>query len=333
MNKKIAVLTSGGDAPGLNAAIRAVVRAGNYYGYEVIGIKRGFKGLIEKEFEILDARKVSGFLNIGGTFLLTAREKRFYYKEYRKKAVENLKEKNIEALFVIGGNGSFQAANLLVKEFNFPVIGIPKTIDNDTYGTDYTIGFDTAVNTAVEAVEKIKDTSMSHERVFIVEVMGRNSGFIALSTGIATGADVILIPEYPFPLHVIVDTIVSGRKRGKNFFIIILAEGVAKAQELAPIVEKELSKYGNFGEVRYSVLGYIQRGGSPTAYDRIIASKFGVFAVKHYIDGNINFMVSLENGKIMAKPLNISFNKIKKPDLKDFEIANILSTWNNKNRD
>ena len=326
MNKKIAVLTSGGDAPGLNAAIRAVVRAGNYYGYEVIGIKRGFKGLIEKEFEILDARKVSGFLNIGGTFLLTAREKRFYYKEYRKKAVENLKEKNIEALFVIGGNGSFQAANLLVKEFNFPVIGIPKTIDNDTYGTDYTIGFDTAVNTAVEAVEKIKDTSMSHERVFIVEVMGRNSGFIALSTGIATGADVILIPEYPFPLHVIVDTIVSGRKRGKNFFIIILAEGVAKAQELAPIVEKELSKYGDFGEVRYSVLGYIQRGGSPTAYDRIIASKFGIFAVKHYTDGNINFMVSLENGNIVAKPLNISFNKIKKPNLIDFEIANILST-------
>ncbi len=326
MTKRIAVLTSGGDAPGLNAAIRAVVRAGNYYGYEVIGVRRGYKGLIEKEFEPLDARKVSGFLNRGGTFLLTAREKRFYEKEYRKKAVENLKSENIEALFVIGGNGSFQAANLLVKEFGFPIIGIPKTIDNDTYGTDYTIGFDTAVNTAVEAVEKIKDTSMSHERVFIVEVMGRKSGFIALATGISTGADVILIPEYPFPLHVIIDTIVEGRKRGKNFFIIILAEGVAKAQELAPVVEKELSKHGDFGEIRYSVLGYIQRGGSPTAYDRITASKFGVFAVEHYINGNINFMVALENGKIIAKPLSVSFNKVKKPDLKEFEIANILST-------
>ena len=326
MTKRIAVLTSGGDAPGLNAAIRAVVRAGNYYGYEVIGVRRGYKGLIEKEFEPLDARKVSGFLNRGGTFLLTAREKRFYEKEYRKIAVENLKSENIEALFVIGGNGSFQAANLLVKEFNFPVVGIPKTIDNDTYGTDYTIGFDTAVNTAVEAVEKIKDTSMSHERVFIVEVMGRKSGFIALSTGISTGADVILIPEYPFPIHVIVDTIIEGRKRGKKFFIIILAEGVAKAQELAPIVEKELSKHEEFGEVRYSVLGYIQRGGAPTAYDRIIASKFGVFAVEHYMNGNIDFMVALDNGKIVAKPLSVSFNKIKKPDLKEFEVANILST-------
>jgi 6-phosphofructokinase 1 len=326
MSKKIAILTSGGDAPGLNAAIRAVVRAGNYYGYDVIGIKRGFKGLIEKEFINLDARTVSGFLNLGGTFLLTSRENRFYQYEYRKIAVENLKNEKVEALFVIGGNGSFQAANLIVKEFNFPVIGIPKTIDNDTYGTDYTIGFDTAVNTAVEAVEKIKDTSMSHERVFIVEVMGRKSGFIALSTGIATGADVILIPEYPFPLHLIIDTIVSAKKRGKNFFIIILAEGVAKAQELAPVVEKELSKHGDFGEIRYSVLGYIQRGGSPTAYDRIIASKFGVFAVEEYVKGNINFMVALEKGQITLKPLEVSFNKIKKPDFKEFEIANILST-------
>ncbi len=326
MTKRIAVLTSGGDAPGLNAAIRAVVRAGNYYNYEVIGIKRGYKGLIEGEYEFLDARKVSGFLNRGGTFLLTAREKRFKYYEYRKKAVENLNKLGVEALFVIGGNGSFQAANLLIKEFNFPVIGIPKTIDNDVYGTDYTIGFDTAVNTAVDAVEKIKDTSMSHERIFVVEVMGRDSGFIALSTGISTGADVILIPEYPFPMHVIVDTIVEGKKRGKNFFIIILAEGVAKAQELAPLVEKELSKHGDFGEVRYSVLGYIQRGGSPSAYDRIIASKFGVFAVQHFVKGNIDFMVALDKGQIVAKPLSVSFGKIKKPNLEDFEIANILST-------
>ncbi|RMA92567.1 ATP-dependent 6-phosphofructokinase [Hydrogenothermus marinus] len=324
--KKIAIITSGGDAPGLNAAIRAVVRTANYYNIQVIGFKRGLKGLIENEFIPLDARVVSGFLDKGGTFLLTARENRFYQYEYRKIAIENLKKHNIDALFVIGGNGSFQAANLLVKEFNFPVIGIPKTIDNDTYGTDYTIGFDTCINTNVEAIEKIKDTTMSHERIFIVEVMGRKSGFIALETGIATGADVILIPEYPFPLHVIVDTIIEGKKRGKNFFVIILAEGVAKAQELAPLVERELSKHGNFGEVRYSVLGYIQRGGSPSAYDRLIASRFGVFAVEHYIKGNINFMVALEKGEILAKPLNVSFGKIKKPDLKQFEVANILST-------
>ncbi|RMD47015.1 MAG: 6-phosphofructokinase [Aquificota bacterium] len=323
--KKIAVITSGGDAPGLNAAIRAVVRAANYYNIEVVGFRRGLKGLIENDYINLDSRKVSGFLNIGGTFLLTSREKRFYQYKYRKKAVENLKSHNIDALFIIGGNGSFQAANILINEFDFPIIGIPKTIDNDTYGTDYTIGFDTAVNTAVEAVEKIKDTSMSHERVFIVEVMGRKSGFIALETGIATGADVIMIPEYPFCLHTIVDNIVKGRERGKDFFIIILAEGVGKAQELAPLVEKELSKYGNFGEVKYSVLGYIQRGGSPTAYDRVMASRFGVFAVEYYLKGNINFMVALEKGKIVAKPISISFGKIKKPDLKEFEIANILS--------
>ncbi len=322
--KKIAVLTSGGDAPGLNACIRAVVRAGHYYNLEVIGVKRGFKGLIEKEFINLSPRDVSQIINRGGTILLSAREERFHQYQYRKTAAQNLRDEKIDALFVIGGNGSFQGAYLLVKEFGVPVIGIPKTIDNDTYGTDYTIGFDTAVNNAVQAIDKIRDTSMSHERVFVVEVMGRKSGFIALSAGIGAGADVTLIPEYPFPMHVIVDSIVQARKRGKHFSIVVVAEGVASGKEIAQILSEKLKPY-DFGGVRYSVLGYIQRGGSPTAYDRIIASRFGVFAVEQFVKGKENIMVALENGKVVEKPLEVSFGKIKKPDLSDFELNNILT--------
>jgi len=322
--KKIAILTSGGDAPGLNACIRAVVRAGHYYNLEVIGVKRGFKGLIEKEFINLSPRDVSQIINKGGTVLLSAREERFHQYQYRKIAAQNLRDEKIDALFVIGGNGSFQGAYLLVKEFGIPVIGIPKTIDNDTYGTDYTIGFDTAVNNAVQAIDKIRDTSMSHERVFVVEVMGRKSGFIALSAGIGAGADVTLIPEYPFPMHVIVDSIVGARKRGKHFSLVIVAEGVASGKEIAQILSEKLKLY-DFGGVRYSVLGYIQRGGSPTAYDRIIASRFGVFAVEQFVKGKENIMVALENGKVVEKPLEVSFGKIKKPDLSDFELNNILT--------
>ncbi|WP_297454709.1 6-phosphofructokinase [Persephonella sp.] len=322
--KKIAVLTSGGDAPGLNACIRAVVRAGHYYGFDVIGVRRGFKGLIEKDFIKLSPRDVGLIINRGGTILLTAREERFHDYQYRKVAAENIREEGIDALFVIGGNGSFQGANLLVKEFDIPVIGIPKTIDNDTYGTDYTIGFDTAVNNAVDAIDKIRDTTMSHERVFVVEVMGRNSGFIALAAGIATGADVTLIPEYPFPMHVIVDTVINSLKRGKRFSIIVVAEGVASAKEIAGILKEKLRPY-EFGGVRYAVLGHIQRGGSPTAFDRDIASRFGVFAVEEYLNGKKNIMVAYEKGEIVSKPLEISFGKIKAPDLKDFEINNILT--------
>ncbi len=322
--KKVAVLTSGGDAPGLNACIRAVVRSSWYFGLKIVGIKRGFKGLIEKEFEPLTPRSVGGILGRGGTILLSAREKRFLQKEYREIAYKNLINEGIDALFVIGGNGSFQGANLLNKEFNFPIIGIPKTIDNDTFGTDYTIGFDTAVNNAMDAIDKIRDTSMSHERIFVVEVMGRQSGFIALEVGLATGADVTLIPEYPFPLHAILNSIIQSRERGKRFSIVVVAEGVSSGKEMANLLEKHLKSTG-FGGVRYSVLGYIQRGGSPTVYDRNMASRFGAFAVEHYLQGNKNFMVAYENGKITFKPLEVSFGKIKKPDLKEFELANMLT--------
>ncbi len=322
--KKIAVLTSGGDAPGLNACIRAVVRTAHYHNISVVGIKRGFKGLIEKDFCHLDPRSVGGIINKGGTILLSSREPRFKDPEYRKKAYHTLKDLGIDTLIVIGGNGSFTAANIFATEFPINVIGIPKTIDNDLYGTDYTIGFDTAVNNAVDAIDKIRDTTISHERIFVIEVMGRDSGFIALDVGIATGADITLIPEYPFPIHIVVQKLIESYRSGKTFSIIVLAEGVAKAQELVPVLEEKLKDYA-IGGIRYSVLGYIQRGGSPTSFDRIIASRFGAFAVEKFLEGEKNFMVSYEKGDIKTKPLNVSFGKIKKPDLQIFELTKKLT--------
>ncbi|MGB9766514.1 MAG: 6-phosphofructokinase [Sulfurihydrogenibium sp.] len=322
--KRIGLLTSGGDCPGLNACIRAVVRTASYYGLETVGFIRGFKGLVDNDFKILDYKSVAGILQRGGTVLLTAREPRFKDYQYRKKAYENIKKLGIDALFVIGGNGSFQGAYLLQKEFGLNVIGIPKTIDNDIFGTDYSIGFDTAVNNAMEAIDKIKDTTMSHERVFIVEVMGRDSGFIALEVGLATGAEITLIPEYPLPLHIVEEKILKAKSMGKGFAIIVVAEGVASAKELAEILTQRL-KDKDIGEIRYQVLGYIQRGGSPTAYDRIMASKFGVFAVEKYVAGEKNFMVAFENGSVVLKPLEVSFGKIRVPNIKEYEINNILS--------
>ncbi len=322
--KKIGLLTSGGDCPGLNACIRAVSRTANFYGIKVIGFKRGFKGLIENEYIYLDYKTVAGILQKGGTILLTAREERFKEYEYRKIAYENLKNHGIDALFVIGGNGSFQGAYLLQKDFGFNVVGIPKTIDNDIYGTEYAIGFDTAINNAMDAIDKIKDTTMSHERVFIIEVMGRDSGFIALEVGLVVGAELTLIPEYPFPLHVIEETILKVKEMKKNFAIIVLAEGVASAKELTEILNSRL-KNKNIGEIRYQVLGYIQRGGSPTAYDRMMASKFGYYAVENYIKGNKNFMVTFEDGSFKIKPLEIAFNKIRVPNIEDYQLNNILS--------
>lgn len=322
--KKIAVLTSGGDCPGLNACIRAVVRTASFYGVEVYGFKRGFKGLIDNDYIKLDYKSVAGILQRGGTVLLTAREDRFKDRSYREIAYRNLVELGVDSLIVIGGNGSFQGANLLSQEFGLNVIGIPKTIDNDIYGTEYCIGFDTAVNNAMDAIDKIKDTTVSHERIFIVEVMGRDSGFIALEVGIATGAEITLIPEYPFPLHILEESIIKSKKMGKNFSIIVVAEGVASAKELASILKQRLKNY-NVGDIRYTVLGYIQRGGSPTAYDRVMASRFGYFALKKLMDGEKNFMVSFENGKICTKPLEVSFGKIRVPDLEEYQLNRILS--------
>ncbi len=322
--RKIGLLTSGGDCPGLNACIRAVVRTANFHGIDVIGFRRGFKGLIEDDYIPLDYKAVAGILQKGGTILFTAREERFKEYEYRKIAYENLKKHNLDALFVIGGNGSFQGAYLLQKDFGLNIIGIPKTIDNDIYGTEYAIGFDTAVNNAMDAIDKIKDTTMSHERIFIIEVMGRDSGFIALEVGLIVGAELTLIPEYPLPLHVIEETILKVKEMKKNFAIIVLAEGVASAKDLAEILNNRM-KNKNVGEIRYQVLGYIQRGGSPTAYDRMMASKFGYYAVENYINGNKNFMVCFENGTFKIKPIEITFNKIRVPNIEEYQLNNILS--------
>lgn len=322
--KKVGLITSGGDCPGLNACIRAVVRTASFYSLEVYGFKRGFKGLIEDDYTILNYKSVAGILQKGGTILLTAREPRFKDYNFRKLAYENLKKLGIDSLIVIGGNGSFQGANLLSSEFDLNVVGIPKTIDNDIYGTEYAIGFDTAVNNAMDAIDKIKDTTVSHERIFIVEVMGRDSGFIALEVGIATGAEITIIPEYPYPLHIIEEKILKSKQMGKNFAIIVLAEGVTSAKQLSEILNERLKDKG-VGEIRYSVLGYIQRGGSPTAYDRIMASRFGYFAVKKLVEGEKNFMVAFESGKIVTKPLSISFGKIRVPNIEDYQLNNILS--------
>ncbi|RUM60298.1 MAG: ATP-dependent 6-phosphofructokinase [Persephonella sp.] len=324
--KKIALLTSGGDAPGLNACIRAVVRTGYYYGLEVFGVRRGYKGLIENDFFLLKTRDVSGILEKGGTILLTSREERFSDFKYRKIAYKNLKNKGIDGIFIIGGNGSLEGAYLLAEEFNIPVIFIPKTIDNDIYGTDYTIGFDTAVNTVVDAISKIRDTSYSHERIFIVEVMGRKSGFIALASGIAGGADITLIPEYPFPMYLIEESIEKAFLKGKKNFIIVLAEGVSHAKEFRNLLIDRLNrKKVNISDIKYSVLGYIQRGGSPSAFDRILATRFGVFAVKEYLAGQKNIMVALEENKLKTKKLKDVHGKIKTPNIEDFETSKIVN--------
>lgn len=323
--KRIAVLTSGGDAPGLNACIRAIVRSAYYYGLEVFGVKRGYKGLIENDIFPLKTKDVSGILDKGGTVLLTSREPRFSEFQYRKKAYENLKKLNIEGLFIIGGNGSLEGANLLAEEFDIPIIFIPKTIDNDIFGTDYTIGFDTAVNTVVDAISKIRDTSYSHERIFIVEVMGRKSGFIALASGIASGSDITLIPEYPFPMYLIEESIEKAFLKGKKNFIIVLAEGVAHARDFRLTLLERLEKKINITDIKYSVLGYIQRGGSPSAFDRILATKFGVFAVKQFLAGQKNIMVSFEKGELTTKNIKEVCGKLKKPNIEDFDINHIVN--------
>lgn len=323
--KRIAVLTSGGDAPGLNACIRAIVRSGYYYGLEVFGVRRGYKGLIDDDFFLLKPKDVSGILDKGGTILLTSRELRFSQYQYRKQSYENLKKRNIDGLFIIGGNGSLKGAYYLSEEFDIPIIFIPKTIDNDVFGTDYTIGFDTAVNTVVDAIAKIRDTSYSHERIFIVEVMGRKSGFIALSSGIASGADITLIPEYPFPMYLIEESIEKAFLKGKKNFIIVLAEGVAHARDFRETLLERLEKKINIPDIKYSVLGYIQRGGSPSAFDRLLATRFGVFAVKQFLSGKKNIMVAFEKGELKTKEIKDIHEKIKKPDIEDFDISHIVN--------
>ena len=298
--KRIAVLTSGGDAPGMNAAIRAVVRTALNYNLKVFGINRGYQGMISGEIVELTSKSVRGIIQRGGTILRTARSEEFRTPEGRKKANENLIKHKIDAVVVIGGDGSFMGAGIFSQEYNIPFVGIPGTIDNDMFGTDYTIGYDTALNTVTEAIDKIKDTALSHDRTFFVEVMGRDAGFIALKAGIATGAEMVLIPEISGQEEKLEKVLANTDKRSN---IIIVAEG-NKMGGAEDVAKKYGEKYKSRG-VRVNVLGHMQRGGSPTAFDRYLASRMGVEAVDALMDNLRSIMVGYSNHKVV----HVSFNK------------------------
>lgn len=323
--KRVGVLTSGGDAPGMNAAIRGVTRTAIYYGLKVTGIRHGFHGMINNHFVPLKAYSVSDILARGGTILKTARSKEFMEPEGRKKAYENLKAAEIDAVVVIGGDGSLTGARVFCDEFfDIPFIGIPGTIDNDIYGTDYTIGYDTALNTVVEAVDKIRDTAGSHNRLFFIEVMGRDAGFIALKSGIATGAEAILIPEVEGQVENLKDYLEKGFKRKKSSNIIIVAEGDEEggAFAIADRVKDDFKDY----DVRVSVLGHIQRGGTPSAFDRVSASKLGFAAVEALMDDQKSVMVGFHNSELDLVPFRKVIKLKKKVNPEEMQMVEILST-------
>lgn len=298
---KIGVLTSGGDSPGMNAAVRAVVRTGLYYGLEMYGVMRGYSGMLEDDITRLESRSVANIIQRGGTMLKTARCKEFFEPEGRKKAYENLKKRGINGLIIIGGDGSFKGALKFSQEFDIPCIGLPGTIDKDIAGTDFTIGFDTAVNTAVEAIDKIRDTADAHDRLFIIEVMGRDAGYIALHSGIATGAEHILIPERKTDIEDVIASLQEKEKRRKLVNLIVVAEGddFGGAEEVNKIIKSRLPN----ADTRVCVLGHIQRGGAPSCLDRLIASRMGYHAVESLIEGRYNVMVGVLNNKMNYTPL------------------------------
>lgn len=322
--KKVAVLTSGGDAPGMNAAIRAVVRAAIDYDMEAVGVVQGYEGLINANFLSMNSRSVSNIINRGGTILKTARSEEFKTKEGREKAHQNLIDAGIGALVVIGGDGSFTGARIFEQEFNFPCIGIPGTIDNDIFGTDFTIGFDTAVNTVIEAVDKIRDTASSHNRFFFVEVMGRDSGYIALYSGIACGAEKVLIPELEGEFESLVETLKQGQRRKKTSNIVIVAEGDQEggAYEIAKKTQKEFPEF----DVKVTVLGHTQRGGAPTCSDRVMATRMGVKAVEALKLGRSNVMVGIVNNHIVTTSLKDAIKQHPSLNPELLEVAHIAST-------
>ncbi|MEJ5993966.1 6-phosphofructokinase [Pedobacter sp. Du54] len=305
--KNIGVLTSGGDSPGMNAAIRAVVRASLYYNLKVTGILRGYEGLIQGDFIPMEGKSVANIIQRGGTILKTARCDAFRTLEGRKLAYKNLLDNHIDALIVIGGDGTFTGADLFSREFNFPVIGLPGTIDNDLAGTDFTIGYDTAINTVVNAVDKIRDTAESHDRLFLVEVMGRDSGLIALRSGIGVGAEAIMIPEAKMGVEDLITRINNGRK-DKASKIIIVAEGDEAGG--AYVVGEALKERFPKSDIRISVLGHIQRGGKPSCMDRVLASRFGVAAVEGLLEGKTDVMVGQVNREIVFTPFSQAIKHI-----------------------
>ena len=321
--KTIGVLTSGGDAPGMNAAIRAVTRSAIYNGWKVFGIYRGYEGLIHGDFKELTTESVSNTIQRGGTILKTARSEEFMTAEGRKKSYDNLVEYGVDALIVIGGNGSLAGAQDFAREYDIPVIGLPGTIDNDLYGTDSTIGYDTALNTIVEAVDKLRDTASSHERLFFVEVMGHTAGSLALNSAIATGSEAAIIPEMETEVDQLAELINHGFRKSKNSAIVIVAENpkTGGATALAERVKKEFPQY----DARVTILGHIQRGGSPTAVDRILASRMGEAAIEALLDGQRNVMIGTMNGKIVYVPFAKATMHNKGIDRNSLDLVKILS--------
>lgn len=322
--RKIGILTSGGDAPGMNAAIRAVVRTAIYQGIEVVGIKRGFDGLMNEQFEPLISTSVSNIIQKGGTILKSARSEAFKTKEGRAKAAENLKKQGIEGLIAVGGDGTFTGCKLFCEEQGFPVIGIPGTIDNDLSGTDYTVGYDTAVNTALEAVDRIRDTADSHNRLFFIEVMGRDTGFLALNVGLGGGAEGILIPETDSDFDHAVQTLKQGWQREKTSSVIIVAEGDEEGG-VFDIVKKMKPLIPDF-EYRISVLGHLQRGGSPLAMDRVLGSRLGYAAVNALMEGRQKTMAGIINHEVVLQDFSEVLSKQKKINPALIKLAEILST-------
>jgi 6-phosphofructokinase 1 len=321
--KCIGVLTSGGDAPGMNAAIRAVTRAAIFNGIKVKAIYRGYKGLISGEIIEFQTQNVSNIIQQGGTILKSARCTEFRTPEGRKQAYENLQKEGIDALIVIGGDGTFTGARIFAQEFNVPIIGLPGTIDNDLYGTDSTIGYDTALNTIIDAVDKIRDTATSHERLFFIEVMGRDAGFLALNSALASGAEAAIIPERETKVDQLEELIRNGFRKSKNSSIVIVAESeiTGGANGLAERMHKEHPEY----DVRVTILGHIQRGGSPTAYDRIIASRMGVAAIDALLDEQRNIMIGIVNNEIVHVPFTKAIKDDKPVDETLVGVLQILS--------
>lgn len=323
--KKIGVMTSGGDAPGMNAAIRSVARACAYHEIECVGIYRGYDGVIEGDFMQLTARNVKGIINKGGTVLKSARSKEFRTVEGRKTAHQKLTDAGIDALILVGGDGTFTGALLFNKEFDFPVMGIPGTIDNDIFGTTHTIGYDTALNTVVEAIDKIRDTASSHNRLFFIEVMGRDAGHIALNVGVGAGAEEVLIPEENLGLDRLLESLNRSKLSGKSSSIVVVAEGDKIGKnvfELKDYVDEHMSYY----DVRVSVLGHMQRGGSPSCFDRVLASRMGVKAVESLLEGKSNYMVGLLNNKMELTPLDKAIKGKSKIDLELLRVSDIMTT-------
>ena len=323
--KKIAVLTSGGDSPGMNTALRAVVRTCAFHKLECVGVSRGFQGLINDEVKFLNTRSVRGIINRGGTMLYSARSKEFRSKKGRIKAYKNVKKHNIDAIIIIGGDGSFTGGMVFQKEFNVPVIGIPGTIDNDLFGTSHTLGYDTALNTVMEAIDKIRDTAISHDRLFFVEVMGRDAGHIALNSGIAIGAQEILIPEEKIGIDELIISLKKSKNSGKTSSIVVVAEGDRTGEnvfELAKSVEEKFPDY----EIKVSVLGHMQRGGSPSCFDRVLATRMGVKAVESLISGEFSKMIGVKEGEITLTPLNLAIKGKSKINSELLRVSEIMNT-------